>query len=538
MIASSPAATLRTLRAHNGWFEGFRPAESTPHDIAVSVSGYLRDESGWGAAGRGYIRALERAGVPMSLHDFSAITSNRSEDRSIATGQRLPHADVNLVCIDAGQHFAVLSHAGEDFLEGRYNIGAWAWELPRFPDRWYDRFAYYDEIWVGSSFIASTLSPIAPVPVVRLPPVLTPSTYGSRERGRTEWGIAADEFVFLFVFDVHSHLARKNPFGVVDAFRRAFRPHERVRLILKCVNAESDPSGFAALRSAAAGASITFATGYAPASRLRDLMAASDAYVSLHRSEGIGLTIAEAMAHSKPVIATGWSGNVDFMDVSNGFPVSYDLIELTETVGPYAAGSRWAQPSTEHAAHLMRYVVDHPDEARARGLMAREVIDRNYSEEPIAALIRHRLEIISQRHQFGAFRESVKALTEGYRELVDQIRQIVCRVVPPNGVVMVVSKGDSKLASFNGRSGCHFPETPSGIYAGYHPRDSDAAIALLEASISKGRQYLLFPGTALWWLDHYAGFRHYLETRYRRLWDDRRCVLYDVRVPNTMAGRV
>jgi hypothetical protein len=185
----------------------------------------------------------------------------------------------------------------------------------------------------------------------------------------------------------------------------------------------------------------------------------------------------------------------------------------------------------------MRYVVDHRDDALARGAAAQQTIARNYSDAPIAALVKHRLEIISQRHQFSAFREGVKALAEGYRDLVDDIRQIICRVVPRDGVVMVVSKGDSKLTAFDGRCGCHFPENAAGIYAGFHPRDSDAAIELLEESIGKGRQYLLIPGTARWWLDHYAGFRTYLETRYRRVWDDRRCVLYDVRVPNAVAAQ-
>jgi glycosyltransferase involved in cell wall biosynthesis len=537
MTPSSPVATLNTLRQHNRWFEGFQAPEHTGRPLGVSVSGYLRDESGWGAAARGYVRALRHGGIPISLDDFSALTSNRSEDHSVGESQRLPSPDINLVCIDAAQHFAALSNAGADYFAGRYNIGAWAWELPHFPDRWYDRFAYYDEIWVGTSFIASTLSPIAPVPVVRIPPVCTPACYGSRERGRSEWGIAPDEFVFLFVFDVHSHLPRKNPLGVVQAFRRAFRPSERVRLILKCVNAEADPRGFAALRSQAEGASITFATGYAPASGLRDLMAATDAYVSLHRSEGIGLTIAEAMAHGKPVIATGWSGNVDFMDVSNSFPVGYDLVALDQNVGPYSAGSFWAQPSIEHAAHLMRWVVDHPGDARARGAAARDTIERDYSEAAIAPLIAHRLEIISQRDQFSAFRQSVRALTGGYRELVDGIRMIVERVTPPGSVVMVVSKGDSALTAFENRLGCHFPETSSGVYAGYHPSDSDAAIALLEEAIANGRQYLLFPGTALWWLEHYTGLRTYLESHYHRVWDDVRCVVYDVRAKRATAGR-
>ena len=164
------------------------------------------------------------------------------------------------------------------------------------------------------------------------------------------------------MFDVHSHLPRKNPLAVVDAFRRAFRPSEPVRLLLKCVNADSDPAGFAALQTRAAGAAIDICTGYVSSDSVRDLMAACDGYVSLHRSEGTD-TIADAMGLAA-VIATGWSGNVDFMDVSNAFPVSYRLIEL-ENVGPYARNV-WADPPIEHAAELM-----HSSSITGRGAAAR-----------------------------------------------------------------------------------------------------------------------------------------------------------------------
>ena len=117
----------------------------------------------------------------------------------------------------------------------------------------------------------------------------------------------------------------------------------------------------------ASGAAIDIHAGYIPSERVRSLIASCDAYVSLHRSEGIGLTIADAMGLGKPVIATGWSGNTDFMDVSNSFPVSYRLVEIEENVGPYHEGEVWAEPSVEHAAELMRFVVDHPEEASVRG---------------------------------------------------------------------------------------------------------------------------------------------------------------------------
>ena len=536
MSACSPAATLRTLRRFNPWFDGFTPDEDGGRaPLSVNVSGYLRDESGWGAAARGYVRALRRLGVPTGLADFSALTSNRSGDRTLADGEALSDWDVNLMCIDAAQHFAVLSQSDVDPFDRRYNIGAWAWELPRFPARWYDRFAYYDEIWVGSSFIASAIAPISPVPVIRIPPAMAPSHDGLPPANEAGWRRRPGEFLFLFTFDVHSHLARKNPLAIVEAFRRAFRPSEPVRLILKCVNADSDTAGFRALVDRAAGAAIDIHSGYVSADALRGLMSSCDAYVSLHRSEGIGLTIAEAMGLGKPVIATGWSGNTDFMDVSNAFPVGYRLVTLEENVGPYHAGEVWAEPSIEHAAGLMRQLVDHPDEARARGAAARETIRRDYSEERIAELIGQRLAIIGERHRFGEFKRDVKGLVAAYRDLVRDVRAVVGRLVPAGGDVMVVSKGDQNLLQFDGRTGCHFPETDAGVYAGYHPGDSAAAIAALDAAIGRGHQYLLFPGTSLWWLDHYDGFRNHLDARYSRLWSDRQCVLYDVRQPRTEA---
>jgi glycosyltransferase involved in cell wall biosynthesis len=528
--ACSPAATLRTLRRFNPWFDGFTSeGESGRASLSVNVSGYLRDESGWGAAARGYVRALRQLGVPTGLTDFSALTSNRSADRTLAGGDALSDWDVNLMCIDAGQHFAVLSQCDDDRFERRYNIGAWAWELPRFPERWYDRFAYYDEIWVGSSFIAAAIAPMSPIPVIRIPPVMAPPPDEAATADGGRWRRRPGEFLFLFLFDVHSHLARKNPLAIVEAFRRAFHPSEPVRLILKCVNAESDPAGFRRLVDRAAGAAIDIHAGYIAAEALRGLMSSCDAYVSLHRSEGIGLTIADAMGLGKPVIATGWSGNTDFMDVSNAFPVDYRLVTLQENVGPYHAGEVWAEPSIEHATDLMRSVVDHPREARRRGEAARETIRRDYSEARIAALIDQRLAIIGERHRFVDFKRDVKGLVAGYRDLVRDVRDVIGRLVPAGGDVMVVSKGDQNLLQFDGRTGCHFPETDTGVYAGYHPGDSAAAIAALDAAIDRGHQFLLFPGTSLWWLDHYDGFRAHLDARYPRLWSDRQCVLFDVR---------
>jgi glycosyltransferase involved in cell wall biosynthesis len=383
----------------------------------VRVTGYLSDESGWGAAGRGYASALRQLRVPMRIHDLSALTTNRSEDDNLVRRDTTADTDVNLVCVDAGRHFALLSKVGDSFFAGHYNIGAWAWELPHFPDSWYNRFAYYDEIWVTTSFIAAALTPISPVPVVRIPPVVS-ATRGSRLRGRRRLNVDYGTFVFAFMFDVHSHLTRKNPNAIIAAFRRAFPHRKDVRLVLKSLNGAADPDGYRELRDLAAGAPIDFYDEAWPAQEVHDLMAACDAYASLHRSEGTGLTIAEAMACGKPVITTDWSGNTDFADISNSFPVAYELATVASNAGPYRAGETWAEPDVEHAAWLMRQVVDDSSLAARRGQAARRRMRRDFSEEAVAALVHQRLDAIRCRNRLGVLRRTMSAFTE-HRDVND-----------------------------------------------------------------------------------------------------------------------
>jgi hypothetical protein len=367
--------------------------------------------------------------------------------------------------------------------------------------------------------------------------VLTPTAGGSRERGRRRLGLAAGEFLYLFVFDFHSHMARKNPLAAIDAFRAAFLPGDAARLVVKCVNGDSDPHGLAAMHARAAGWPISIHDGYWAAGEVRDLMAACDAYVSLHRSEGTGLTITDAMALGKPVIATGWSGNMDFMSVANSYAVHYELVEIEETVGPYPAGERWAEPSVEHAAELMRRVFERRDEAEARGRAAGREIAASYSEEAVARLIGARLQVIAHRHQIPAFREDMRAFFAAYRELPERIREVVGRCVPAGATVVVVSKGDDALLKLPVERAWHFPQTVDGTYAGHYPATSAAAIAHLEALRARGATHLLVPGTALWWLDHYEGLHEHLETRYRRSWSDARCAIYDLAASMTASER-
>jgi hypothetical protein len=257
-----------------------------------------------------------------------------------------------------------------------------------------------------------------------------------------------------------------------------------------------------------------------------DLVAGCDAYVSLHRAEGLGLTISDAMAHAKPTLATDWSGNADFMTAANSFPVRYELTSLDQTIGPYERGGTWAEPSSSHGAELMRHVYEHRAVAREIGKRAQRDIRLHYSEDAIARRIEARLRAIASRRGLPALRDELRTFGDAYASLIRTIRCTVEALTPPESRVLVVSRGDERLVAFADRHGSHFPQGAEGTYAGYHPRDSESAIAHLEHLREGGAEYLLFPGTARWWLDHYVAFRCHLDERYERVHLADELVLY------------
>ncbi len=361
-------------------------------NFGINFVGHLTGEYGLGEGARSTLRAIEAVGIPFVLRDIQ-VDWHRNLDNSYTNFSEENPYPINLVHMvpEAG----LLNRINPEYFKGKYNIGFWAWELPILPSGWLYGFSYFDEIWTYSNYCAEAISAQSPIPVVKM---MSSIELSPPEFDREELGLPEDKFIFLFMFDFHSTLARKNPFATVDAFKRAFdKSNKDVLLVLKFSNAHFFPEKRDYLKSLTEGWPIHFIDGHLKKEELHALIANCDCYVSLHRSEGFGLTMSEAMYYGKPVIATGYSSNMEFMNVSNSFLVKYDIVTLDEDHGPYFRGNYWANPDIDHAAYLMQYVVNNPEEVQQRGERAARDIRDLLSPQVIGKKIQDRLESIVKR---------------------------------------------------------------------------------------------------------------------------------------------
>jgi glycosyltransferase involved in cell wall biosynthesis len=362
--------------------------------LAVRVTGYLGHTLGLGAAARAYVRALGEVGVPVStvsvpLHHLALPVQLAEEygrhgfDDLVQEGAH----GFEIVAVNADELPDFVERLGEDYFEGP-RIGIWGWETNSIPARWQRAFALVDEIWVYSRFMAENIGAVAPVPVIALPP---PVERPGDPVEPLRLGVP-EGFLFLFVFDYLSTVQRKNPVGLIEAFRLAFAPGEGPQLLIKTINAPLRPLAEEEVLWAAHGRpDIHVLDRSLSGTELFGLMAACDCYASLHRAEGFGLTMAEAMAIGKPVIATGYSGNIDFMNSENSYLIDHTLGRVGPDCEIYPPEGEWANPSIEHAAELMRRVYSEPNEAIARGARARADVSRLLSPAATGQNMRERL---------------------------------------------------------------------------------------------------------------------------------------------------
>ncbi|HEY8217675.1 MAG TPA: glycosyltransferase family 4 protein [Acidimicrobiia bacterium] len=383
-----------------------RPAG--PRAAGVNVVGYLGAALGLGEVARNLVDALREAGVPVAAVTNPATDSRDLYEVDTVAPDDAPY-DVNLFVVTADMLAPLAGRLGPGFLAERRNIGLWFWEADRFraggPT---PATVLLDEVWAPSAFVRGAIDAAAPgIPVETVPvPVSSPAIRADIDRAAL--GLPADAFAFLFMFDYFSVVERKNPVGLVDAYRRAFAPDDGAVLVLKSINGARRADDVAALRRGTADRpDIIVLDEYLSPDEHAAMLARCDAYVSLHRAEGLGLTMAEAMSIGKPVVATAYSGNLEFMEDDVAFLVDSTLVPIGAGVDPYPADGRWAEPDVEHAAALMRKVFDDPAHAAAVGRRASDRIRSRWSASAVAPRLR---ELVDQararpRDPAGSWRE-------------------------------------------------------------------------------------------------------------------------------------
>ncbi len=315
----------------------------------IAVLSFFGRHNGISAGALWQIDALTGAGMSAFQLDATAAIRNPlfrlSPESTGVPSYLVVHTD--------GQRVAVALSALPGSMRSAFRVGYCAWELPDPPLAWghFDRFLH--EVWTPSEFSRNALQKMCerPVRVVRHV-VRAPADVDGRAM-RDRLGLGESDFVVLAMADVRSSLARKNPFGAIAAFKQGVGTHADAVLVLKVSGADHDPTTFASLRAALDGSRVVLLLDRLSMEEQWQLYMACDVFISLHRAEGYGLPMAEAMAIGRPVVATAWSGNLDFMNETNSALVDYNLVEINDPQGVYA-GSTWAEPSVAHAAVWLR----------------------------------------------------------------------------------------------------------------------------------------------------------------------------------------
>lgn len=390
------------------------PQRRTARIAGVNVVGPLRDESGVGEAARAVVAALDAARIPVLPIQPPGVSPSRQDVRFATVDPARAAFPVSVLCVTALETPGFAGAVGPGFFRGRHTIGLWWWELETFPEVMHSGFDWVDEVWAGSEHIAASIGPLGaargvPTTRVRVPVRRAAPT----KRTRAELGLP-EGYVFLTVFGYYSSAARKNPGGAIEAFIRAFAPGEGPSLIVKCIDHEAHPAEHAALLQAASRhPDVHIHAGYADRDEMDALVQRSDAIVSLHRAEGFGFTPAEAMAQGRPVIATRYAGNLDYMTDDNALLIDAALVPIGPYGAPYPPDARWAEPDLDQAAEAMRRLAGDPELARQLGDRAASDLAREYGARAAGERMAAALAAQADRHRWARARLTAARLRRG-----------------------------------------------------------------------------------------------------------------------------
>ena len=322
----------------------------------IIVAGVMRSTTGLGESARLSYAALRASGKRVYGIDLSK-GLRQPQDLSgfeFDDGRHLTGAGTLLLHVNSPLVPMALSLLGRQFVKQKWVVGYWSWELPGVPHEWRYGLSRVHDIWAPSHFTAAALESLGRSVKVVVLPVCAGFSIPSQQRS------AGGAPVVLLQFDMTSSFARKNPLAAIAAFKGAFGMTPRARLLVKTRQIDAFPAGRDLLRAALAGLSnVELIDKSVSAEGLRELYGRADAVISLHRSEGFGLTVAQAMLSGLPAVSTDWSGPTDFLTTETGLPVDYDLVPARDPQNEYDHPEwRWAEARVPDAAEKLAMLSD------------------------------------------------------------------------------------------------------------------------------------------------------------------------------------
>ena len=336
------------------------PVASAMRSDGFNLVGYLTREASLGDVARRLGAAAAAAGTQQSRIAYQRTAS--PELQPLPDCDQTVRFDTTIAVVTADQFGPLAADHPELFAASRRMVGYWFWELEFITKPMRAALDLVDEVWAGSRFVADAFAAVTTKPVHHVPIAIPEPAYSPRDRASfAPLAGVADRPVFLVVFDHLSVTERKNPVGAIDAFRRAFAPDEGPVLVVKSMNGSARwPQHQHVLYAAGDRRDIIVWDEHLDRRDQMALVRAADCLVSLHRSEGLGLHLAEAMWLGVPTIATRYSGNVDFMDDSCALMVDAGRTAVIGGQGVYPPTATWADPDLDQAAAHMRRVAAEP----------------------------------------------------------------------------------------------------------------------------------------------------------------------------------
>ena len=371
----------------------------------IGIIGYQNHAFGIGSATGDMSICLEEQSFRVEKYayeDFKEIVSIKDlNNRKQTTGE----FDLLINAVTA-IHATKLPQASSNEVVPPY-IAYWWWELEELPEYLLKKAELFDEIWAPTTFIYNNLKKVIGDKVA-LAPLTLRLDWETERFTRTDFQLPEDIPIFLVRFDFNSTIDRKNPYAAIEAFKNAFSSHTEAYLLIKTVNGEYNLHLLEELISIVEDRTdIRVWDEKLTRAINNDLMKCVTGYLSLHRAEGLGLNILEAMQAKVPVVTTGYGGNMDFCNNENSFLIPFKLVPVEDRSYLYPPLGVWAEPEIEEAARAIRSIVKSGIEIKQKTDAGWEKVNTLNNSKDFAKFVERKIEEHRMNKQHSRSKESV-----------------------------------------------------------------------------------------------------------------------------------